>query len=257
MANDDIKKQLHYLRLSWLEENWEAAVKDTKKRQPSYHKFLTDIIENEYQSRKEKTRLAGIQRAKIPEKFVMETFPFDKQPRLKKKLVMDLYDSMRFMDENQDMVFIGPTGSGKTGLATSFLIHAVNHGYRGYFTDFQKLIRLLYQSRGDHTEQKVLKKLQSYDILLIDEVGYISCDKEQAGLFFDLMRRRHKRNTTLITTQLGFDEWGEFLHDTHLTAALLDRITENCAVFNMKECISIRPKKIVYAAKSEKADKQQ
>ena len=192
-------------------------------------------------------------RAKIPDKYVMETFPFSKQPRLKKKLVMELYDSMLFMKENQDMIFIGPTGCGKTGIATSFLTHALNQGYRGYFIDFQKLIHLLYQSRGDHSEQKVLKKLQSYDILLIDELGYISCNKEQAGLFFDLMRRRHKKNTTFITTQLGFDEWGNFLHDIHLTAALLDRITVNCTVFNMKECISIRPKKIVYATKSDKS----
>ena len=250
--DEAIRKQLRYLRLTWLDENWDILVKETKKKQPSYHHLLTGIIEKEYAARKEKARLARIRRAQIPETFVMETFPFARQPRLKRKLVMELYDSLRFMKENQDMVFIGPTGSGKTGLATSFLIHAINHGYRGYFADFQKLIRLLYQSKGDHTEQKVLEKLQSYDILLIDEVGYITCDKEQAGLFFDLMRRRHNRNTTLITTQLGFDEWGNFLQDTHLTAALLDRITENCAVFNMKECISIRPKNIVFATKSDK-----
>jgi DNA replication protein DnaC len=251
MNNENIKKQLHYLRLEWLKDNWDNLLQESKKKQPSYHKFLTDIIEKEYQAGKEKARYARINRAQIPEKFVMATFPFEKQPRLKKKMVMELYDSMQFIKENQDMVFIGPTGSGKTGLATSFLIHAINQGYRGYFTDFQKLMRLLFQSRGDHTEQKVLKQLQSYDILLIDELGYITCNKEQAGLFFDLMRRRHKRNTTLITTQLGFNEWSNFLQDVHLTAALLDRITENCAVFNMKECISIRPKKIVYATKSE------
>lgn len=251
--DDNITKQLHYLRLTWLEENWDILVKETKKKQPSYHKFLTDIIEKEYMERKERARISRINRAQIPEKFVMETFPFAEQTRLKKKMVMELYDSMQFMKENQDMIFIGPTGSGKTGLGTSFLIHAINHGYRGYFIDFQKLIRLLYQSRGDHTEEKIVKKLQSYDVLLIDELGYSSCNKEQAGLFFDLMRRRHKRNTTFITTQLGFDEWGNFLQDTHLTAALLDRITENCAVFNMKECISIRPKNIVYATKSDKS----
>lgn len=251
--DDDIKKQLHYLRLTWLDENWDDLLKETKKKQPSYHRLLTNIIEKEYSARREKARLARIRKAQIPEKFVMETFPFAKQTRLKKKMVMELYDSMQFTKENQDMLFIGPTGCGKTGIATSFLIHAINHGYRGYFIDFQKLIRLLYQSRGDHTEEKMVKKLQSYDVLLIDELGYTSCNKEQAGLFFDLMRRRHKKNTTLITTQLGFDEWGDFLQDTHLTAALLDRITENCAVFNMKECISIRPKKIVYAAKNDKS----
>ena len=92
-----------------------------------------------------------------------------------------------------------------------------------------------------------MKRFAAYDVLLIDELGYIAGKKEQLPLFFDLMRRRHKGWTTIITTQLGFDEWGDFLRDPHLTAALLDRITVNCAVFNMKNCISIRPKKIVYA----------
>ncbi len=250
--NDDIKNQLHYLRLSWLEDNWDSYLKEIKKKEPSYHKFLCDIIEKEHSSRIERARIARIKRAQIPEKFIIETFPFKKQARLKKKLVMELYDSMQYIKENQNMIFLGPTGCGKTGLATSYLMHALNQEHTGYFIDFQKLMRLLYQSRGDHTEQKVLNKLQSYSILLIDELGYTSCNKEQAGLFFDLMRRRHKKNTTIITTQLGFDEWGEFLQDTHLTAALLDRITENCTVFNMKECISIRPKKIIQATENSK-----
>jgi DNA replication protein DnaC len=81
-------------------------------------------------------------------------------------------------------------------------------------------------------------------VLLIDELGYISCGKEQASLFFDLVRRRFNRTTTIITTQLGFEEWGSFLHNAHITAALLDRITAGCIVFNMKSCISIRRKKI-------------
>ena len=105
------------------------------------------------------------------------------------------------------------------------------------------------QSRGDHSEDKLMKKLAAFDVLLIDELGYMSCDREQASLFFDLIRRRHRRNSTIITTQLGFDEWGTFLHDIHMTAAMLDRITVNCAVFNMKDCISIRPKKVIYAVK--------
>ena len=98
-----------------------------------------------------------------------------------------------------------------------------------------------------------MKRFASYDVLLIDEIGYIAGKKEQVSLFFDLMRRRHRSSTTIITTQLGFDEWGTFLHDPHLTAALLDRITVNCAVFNMKDCISIRPKNIVYATSKRKS----
>ena len=204
-------------------------------------------MEKEYERKTEKARLARLKRAEIPQAFVMETFPFHKQPRLKRKLVLELYDSLRFIKEKQDLIFIGPTGCGKTGLATAFLVHAVNQGFRGLFIDFNALLDRLYQSRGDYSEGKLIKKYSSYDVLLVDEIGYISSKHEQASLFFDLMRRRHQRKTTIITTQLGFDEWGGFLRDSHLTAALLDRITVNCTVFNMKDCISIRPKNIVYA----------
>jgi DNA replication protein DnaC len=219
---------------------------EAKRTRPSYHRLLTQIVAQEYEHKAEQARLARIHRAKIPELLVMETFPFHQQPRLKRQLVMQLYDSLSFMKQRQDLVFIGPTGCGKTGLATAFLIHAINQGCRGLFIDFHDLLGILYQSRGDHTEKQITKRFSAYELLLIDELGYISCEKEQASMFFDLMRRRHKSATTIITTQLGFDEWGGFLHDPHLTAALLDRITVNCAVFNMKDCISIRPKRIVY-----------
>jgi len=245
--DNTLKNQLQYLGFHTLLENWDAILKEAGHTSPSYRRFLTQIVEKEYTAKAERARLARIKRAKLPELFVMETFPFHKQPRLKKKLVLELYDSLVFMKEKQNLIFIGPTGCGKTGLATAFLVHAINQGFRGLFIDFSDLLDTLYQSRGDYSEGKLMKKYLAYDVLLIDELGYISSKKEQASLFFDLMRRRHQCRTTIITTQLGFDEWGGFLQDSHLTAALLDRITVNCAVFNMKDCISIRPKKIVYA----------
>jgi len=253
--DNPLKRKLQYLGLSHLTESWEAVLKEASKSSPSYHSFLSRIVETEYERKTEKARLARIKRARIPEMLVMETFPFHKQPRLKKKLVLELYDSLTFMKDKQDLIFIGPTGCGKTGLATAFLVHAINQGARGLFIDFSHLLDSLFQSRGDYSEDRLMRRYCSYDVILIDELGYISSKKEQAGLFFDLMRRRHRRMTTIITTQLGFDEWGGFLHDSHLTAALLDRITVNCTVFNMKDCISIRPKKIVYATSTQGSQK--
>lgn len=253
MNDEELKEKLKYLGLRHLLENWDSVLKDANQRHCSYQRFLQGIVEKEYELKSERARKARIKRARIPEIFVMETFPFHKQPRLKKKTVLNLYDSLAFMSQGQDLIFIGPTGCGKTGLATAFLVHAINQGSKGLFVDFSELMGTLYQFRGDHSEERRMRKLASYEILLIDELGYISCNPEQASLFFDLMRRRHKLHTTVLTTQLGFDEWGSFLHDLHLTAALLDRITVNCAVFNMKDCISIRPKKIVYAT-NKKAD---
>lgn len=255
--DDTLRRELALVGFHCLAENWERILKEAARQRPSYVRFLQGIVHEEYHRKTEKTRLARLKRAKIPQLFVMDTFPFHQQPRLKKQLVLELYDSLSYMNDHRDLIFIGPTGCGKTGLATAFLVHAVNHGYRGLFIDFSDLLERLYRSRGDYSEAKIMKKYCTYDLLVIDEIGYIAAHREQAGLFFDLMRRRHQHKTTILTTQLGFDAWGGFLQDEHLTAALLDRITVNCAVFNMKDCISIRPKNIVYATSKQAAAQAQ
>lgn len=252
MITNEIKEQLKFLDLKYLLENWNVLLSGAQKKKKSWHRFLQEIIADEYTYKRDRTRRSRIKRANIKDSWVMETFPFKKQINLKKKLVMELYDSLDYIANNQVLVFIGPTGCGKTGLATSYLIHAMNNDHRGYFIDFKVLVDALYQSIADHTEKKVLKRFESIQCLCVDELGYVSVNKEQAGLFFDLMKRRHKKKTTLITTQLGFEEWGSFLNNKHLTAALLDRLTEDCVVFNMRKCMSIREKKIVYATKENK-----
>lgn len=245
--NRSIESQLDYLGLSHLRENWDTYLKDALVKKVSYQNFLTTIISNEYQWVYQKRRTARIKTAGIPELLVMETFPFERQPRLKKKLVMELYDSMRYMTESQVLLFIGPTGCGKSGLATSYLVHALNQEYRGKFFDFKELLRQLHSSCADHSYNRLIKRFAAIDCLLVDEVGYSLLDKAQAGLFFDLIKARHRKRCTIITSQLGFDEWESFINDRHLAAAILDRITENCTVFNMSECISLRKKRIINA----------
>lgn len=245
--NEALKKQLHVLGLKHLAQNWDELCATAMKQKPSYHRFLTDILAQEFGMQQEKVRLARIKKANLPELLVMQTFPFDRQPKLKKKFVLELYDSSRYLAQRQELIFIGPTGCGKTGLATAFLVHAINQGYRGYFIDFRKLLELLLRSKGDHTESKVIKRFQNYPILVIDEWGYDSVEKEVAGLLFEVLKIRHHKYTTLLTTQLGFEEWNTFLPNAHLAAAILDRLTENCTVFNLQNGASLRKKQIVYA----------
>jgi DNA replication protein DnaC len=91
-------------------------------------------------------------------------------------------------------------------------------------------------------EAHVLTKYLTCDVLHIDEIGYAQAEPVQVGLFFTLMQRRHKKKPTLITSNLGFSEWGSFLKNDHLTAALIDRLTESSHVINMKQCVSLRAK---------------
>lgn len=146
------------------------------------------------------------------------------------------------MEKHQNVIWVGPTGTGKTGLATAFLLHAIERGYRGRYVLFAELVNELYQAAADRSQSKVLRRYLSCDCLLIDEVGYVEVEPVQVGLFFTLMQKRHKKATNPITSNLGFAEWQGFLKNAHLTAAPIDRLTENSHVINMKNCVSLRPK---------------
>lgn len=238
--DEELEKMLTYLGLRGLSANWDHHIEIAKKGNFSSVRFLKYVIEQEYKTKQENARKRRISLAKTPEPFVIETFPFDRQPKLNKKFIFTLYDSFDYMLKQQNIIWIGPTGTGKTGLATAFLTQAINKGYRGRFILFPELVETLYQSLADHSEKKVLKTFAAYDCLLIDEIGLIEIDPVQVGLFFSLMHERHKKKTTLITSNLGFDQWGSFLKNTQLTAALVDRLTENSHVINMKNCKSLR-----------------
>jgi len=238
--DEEFEKMLKYLGLRGLLANWDHYIDIAKKGSFSSVRLLKYVIEQEYKIKQENARKRRISLAKIPEPFVIETFPFNRQPKLNKKTILTFYDCFDYMSKQQNMIWIGPTGTGKTGLATSFLTQAINKGYRGRFILFPELVETLYQSLADHSEKKVLKTFAGYDCLLIDEIGLIEIDPVQVGLFFSLMHERHKKKTTLITSNLGFDQWGSFLKNTQLTAALVDRLTENSHVINMKNCKSLR-----------------
>jgi len=240
--NEELSAKLKYLRLGGLLAHWDEYLKVAANKDFSHSRLLTYVLDEEYRIKQDNARKLRLAKAHIPEHLVIQTFPFDKQPNLNKKKIMALYDSSDFMTNSQNILWLGGTGRGKTGLATSFLIHAIDQGYSGRYVLFAELIAELYRSVADHSQGKVLKEYLSFQILFIDEIGYVEVEPVQVGLFFTLMQKRHKKKPTLITSNLGFSEWATFLKNDNLTAALVDRLTENSHVFNMKQCVSIRPK---------------
>ena len=242
MMDEQLTKMLKYIRLTGLLANWDRYLSTAQKGNYSHARLLKYIVEQEYQIKKENARKMRLARARIPEKYVIETFPFTRQPKLNKKKIINMYEQFDYMQKCHNLIFMGPTGIGKTGLATAFLTHAIDCGYNGRFVAFAELVEQLYQSVADHTEAKVIKAFAATDCLLIDELGYVEVEPVQVGLFFTLMSRRHKKKTTLITSNLGFSQWSSFLKNDQLTAALIDRLTENSHVINMINCVSLRPK---------------
>jgi len=238
--NEELQKILKSLRLWGLLAQWDALLAEAQRGRFSHERLLQHVLQAEYRTKSDKARLLRRKRAHLPELLEFETFPFARQPKLDRQRIKSLYDRFDYMTKQQNIAWLGPTGCGKTGLATGFLLQALDRGYRGYFIAFPELLAELYAAVADHSEAKVLRKYAAYDCLLIDEIGYVEVEPVQVGLFFTLMQKRHKTKTTLLTSNLGFSDWGSFLKNNHLTGALLDRLTATSHVLNMKNCKSLR-----------------
>jgi DNA replication protein DnaC len=138
------------------------------------------------------------------------------------------FATLDFIPKAENIVFVGETGVGKTGLACGLLLKAVQNGYRALFFKAQDLFDEMYASLADRSTRRLLKSLSKIDLLLIDELGYINAKTEQTNIFFKLMEERHHRRPTIITTNLAYPEWQGFLGNRPLTDALLSRLHERC-----------------------------
>ena len=194
--------------------------------------YLIELLESEVESRENNAIVKRIKRAEFPtmkrfEELVKEEMPQDAQNRLEE------LKSLEFIEENRNVIMLGNSGTGKTHLATAIGIQACEKGYTTSFKTAARLINELKEAKSEKQLVKYAKVFEKYDLVILDEVGYISFDVEGAQLLFEYIAMRYETKSTIITTNLIFSEWIKIFHDKALTMALLDRITHNAIVLNM------------------------
>ena len=227
MINDDIDQLLKSLRLHVMREIVERELARAQKAKPSYADFYARILREQYKLTRERSLAYRIKRAKLPERWALETFPFDKQPGVSAAVIKQLGE-LDFIAKKENIVFVGNTGVGKTGLASGILLKAMDNGYRGLFVKAQDLFDEMYASLADRSSRKLIDHLMGVDVLLIDEMGYLNLRPEQSNLFFKLMEERYSRRSTLLTTNLDYDDWYGFLGKKEMVGALLSRLRHRC-----------------------------
>jgi len=196
----------------------------------SAQEIICNLLKEELCFRQERSLVNRIRSAKLPWDWTINSFPFDLQPGVNKNQIMTLA-GLDFLERGENIILHGKTGVGKSGLAVGILRQALISGCRGRFYDVQRLLDDLYASLADRSTTKLLNTLCRYDILLLDELGYLTLNKEQMNAFFKLMKERYEAGkSTIITTNLEPEEWYQLLKPKDMVDALLDRLYHRCIV---------------------------
>ena len=224
---ETIRSLLDTLRLKGMAEVLEPILDEAAEQALPLEQVLQRLLLEEHRHRQEHSLAYRIAQAHLPWDWSLQSFPFERQPGINRSQIKTLA-GLDFIARAQNLVLIGPPGTGKTGLAIGLLRQALLNGYRGRFYNAQDLVDELYASLADRSTPGLIKRLSRYDLLAIDELGYMSLRPEQVNAFFKLLDQRYGKKPTLITTNLPFEDWYELFQRKTLVEALLDRLKHHC-----------------------------
>ena len=198
---EELEQLLKNLKMRRILEIYDEQLRAADKDDISYSDFVTRLVRAQFQAQQGGALEWRIRRANLPERWTMETFPFARQPGVNRKQMRG-FAELEFIAKAENIVLVGKTGVGKTGLACGLLLKALENGYRCPFVRAQDLFDEMYASLADRSTRQLLKRLARLDVLLIDEPGYLNLKPEQSNIFFKLMEERYRQHSTIITTNL-------------------------------------------------------
>ena len=226
-----LRAQLKALNLSTMAQNLDVALRQARDSGIDYEQFLLEQTTTELQARAENRLHRRIREAKFPLLKPLETFDLNAASGLDIRHFREL-TAGHYIAERRNVIFLGRSGTGKTHMATALGMEACSNNYRTRFVSCYGLVNELIEAREERLLQRLVQKYARYDLLILDELGYIPFSKEGSELLFQVLAERHEKGSILITTNLGFADWTQVLGDPVMTAALLDRVTHRAHIIN-------------------------
>ena len=220
---------LETLKLIKMKENIDCYIDLINNKQKDIVEALYDLTELEINIMEEKRIMHSIQFAGFPFTKGFDDFDFSYQPTINKEQILD-FKNLRFIEKKENILFVGNPGVGKTHLATAIGLENARSNHSTYFINCNDLIQILKKAFLQNRLDDKLKTLSKYKLLIIDEIGYLPIDAEDAKIFFQLIDARYEKKSTIFTTNVNFKSWEEIFPEPKLANAILDRILHHASV---------------------------
>ena len=227
----ELQANLKALNLSCMAHNLDGSLRQAKESGIGYDEFLLELTVAELQARAQNSLNRRIREAKFPLLKSIESFDLSAVPELDIRLFRDLAGG-DYIREHRNVIFLGRSGAGKTHMATALGIEACKNKFRTRFVSCYGLVNELIEARQEKALQRLIQRYIRYDLLILDELGYIPFSKEGSELLFQVLAERHEKGSVMITTNLGFADWTKVFGDPVMTAALLDRLTHKAHIIS-------------------------
>jgi len=233
--NSSYKKLIdnfEYLKLQQMVAHLDETIDFMNNNQLSFVDTLIKLTDYEIDMKEINMRRSMVKVAAFPHRKEIKDFDFDFQPSVNKEQILD-FATLRFIERKENIIFLGSSGVGKTHLATSIGIAAAKKRTSTYFIKCNNLILNLKKAKLENRLEARLKHYAKYRLLIIDEIGYLPIDADDAKLFFQLVDLRYEEKSTIFTTNSNFKTWGEIFQDPKIANAILDRVLHHATVVNI------------------------
>lgn len=221
------------LKFDYLPDKLDALCEQASKADLGYREFLQDIFKAEWAGRHQKGLESRLKQARLPWVKTLEQFDYEFQPSIDRKVVREL-SGLGFVDRAENVVLLGPPGVGKTHLGIALAVKAAEAGHRMMFMSLDKLMTTLKKAQQENRLERQMQLLAYPKLLVLDEIGYLPMDQDEASLFFRLVTRRYEKASIILTSNKSFSDWGEIFGDPVIATAILDRLLHHATTINIK-----------------------